>query len=57
MSKENVQQFYESLKQDPAVVDDLQKAVAGAENSEKSACRLVEFAAQKGFVFTAEDLR
>ena len=56
MSKENILKFYELLKHDSAVVDDLQKAVAGAENSEKAACRLVEFAGSRGFDFTVDEL-
>ena len=56
MSKENILKFYELLKHDPAVVDDLQKAVAEAENSEKAACRLVEFAGSRGFDFTVGEL-
>ena len=56
MSRENVQKFYEMLIQDPAVVDDLQKAVAGAGNAEQAACCLVEFAGSKGFDFTVGEL-
>jgi predicted ribosomally synthesized peptide with nif11-like leader len=56
MSKENVQKFYELLKQDPAVVNDLQKAVEVADNTEKAACCLVEFAGSKGFDFTVDEL-
>ena len=36
MSKENIQKFYELLKQDPAVVNDLKKAVEGADNTGKA---------------------
>ena len=56
MSKENIQKFYELLKQDPAVVNDLKKAVEGADNTEKAACCLVEFAGSKGFDFTVAEL-
>ena len=56
MSKENIQRFYELLKQDPAVVNDLKKAVEGADNTEKAACCLVEFAVSKGFDFTVGEL-
>ena len=56
MSKENIQKFYELLKQDPAVVNDLKKAVEGADNTEKAACCLVEFAGSKGFDFTVDEL-
>ena len=56
MSKENIQKFYELLKQDPAVVNDLKKAVEGADNTEKAACCLVEFAGSKGFDFTIGEL-
>ena len=56
MSKENILKFYELLKQEPAVVNDLKKAVEGADNTEKAACRLVEFARSKGFDFTVGEL-
>ena len=56
MSKENILKFYELLKQDPAVVNDLKKAVEGADNTEKAACCLVEFAGSKGFDFTIGEL-
>ena len=56
MSKENIQKFYELLKQDPAVVNDLKKAVEGADNTGKAACCLVEFAGSKGFDFTVGEL-
>ena len=56
MSKENIQRFYELLKQDPAVVNDLKKAVEGADNTGKAACCLVEFAGSKGFDFTVGEL-
>ena len=56
MSKENIQKFYELLKQEPAVVNDLKKAVEGADNTGKAACCLVEFAGSKGFDFTVGEL-
>ena len=58
MSKENVQKFYELLMNDKAVADELQNIAAGKDiaGQEEAATLIVEFAAVKGFDFTAGEL-
>lgn len=56
MSKENVQNFYEFLQQNPATVEEMEKAAEGSECPEKARAFVIEFAKGKGFEFTAEDL-
>ena len=58
MSKENVQKFYELLMNDKAVAEELKKIAAGKDiaEPEKAAAMVVEFAAGKGFDFTAGEL-
>jgi hypothetical protein len=58
MSKENVQKFYELLMNDKAAAGELKKIAAGKDiaEPEKAAAMVVEFAAGKGFDFTAGEL-
>ena len=58
MSKENVQKFYELLMNDTAVAEELKKIAAGRDiaDPEKAAALVAEFAAGKGFEFTAGEL-
>jgi hypothetical protein len=58
MGKENVQKFYELLMNDKAVADELQNIAAGKDiaGQEEAATLIVEFAAGKGFDFTAGEL-
>ena len=58
MSKENVQKFYELLMNDTAVTEELKKIAAGRDiaDPEKAAALVAEFAAGKGFEFTAGEL-
>ena len=58
MSKENVQKFYELLMNDTAVAEELKKIAAGRDiaDPEKAAVLVVDFAAGKGFEFTAGEL-
>ena len=58
MSKENVQKFYELLMNDKAAAEELKKIAAGKDiaEPEKAAAMVVEFAAGKGFDFTAKEL-
>ena len=58
MSKENVQKFYELLMNDKAVAEELKNIAAGKDiaDPEKAAALVVEFAAGKGFDFTAGEL-
>ena len=58
MGKENVQKFYELLVNDTAAAEELKNMAVGKDidNPEKAAEMVVEFAAGKGFEFTAEDL-
>ena len=58
MSKENVQKFYELLMNDTAVADELKNAAGGKDiaDPEKAAAVVVDFAAGKGFDFTAAEL-
>ena len=56
---ENVKKFYEFLKNDPAAGQELQDKFQKIKKSDANAAMtaLIEFATQKGFVFTAEDLK
>ena len=58
MSKENVQKFYELLMNDKAVAEELKNIAAGQNiaDQEKAAVLVVDFAAGKGFDFTAREL-
>ena len=58
MRKGNVQKFYELLMNDKAVAEELKNIAAGKDiaDSEKAAALVVEFAAGKGFDFTAGEL-
>ena len=58
MSKENVQKFYELLKNDSSIADELKNIVAekNINDPEKAVALIVEFAAEKGFDFTGEDI-
>ena len=58
MSKENVQKFYELLMNDTAVAEELKNITAGKDIDvpEKAAALVAEFAAGKGFEFTAGEL-
>ncbi len=59
MSRENVKKFYEALKSDKAIVKELQKQADAVEEKspENAAALVVKFAADKGYEFTAEDLK
>ncbi len=59
MSKETVKEFYEALKSDKAMVEELQKQAEaiGEKTPENVAALLIEFAAAKGYDFTAEELK
>ena len=56
---ENVKKFYEFLKNDPAAGQELQDKFQKIKKTDANAAMtaLIEFATQKGFVFTAEDLK
>jgi flagellar biosynthesis/type III secretory pathway protein FliH len=56
MSKENIQKFHEMLMQTPDAVEALNKATIGAKSVEDAAGILIEFAKDKGFDFSIEDL-
>ena len=58
MSKENVQKFYELLMNDKAVAEELKNIAAGQNiaDPEKATVLVVDFAAGKGFDFTAREL-
>ena len=58
MSKENIQKFYELLMNDKAVADELKNIAAGKgiADSENTVALVVDFAAEKGFAFTAGEL-
>ena len=58
MSKENVQKFYELLMNDTAAADELKNIADGKDiaDPEKAAALVTEFAAGKGFDFTAKEL-
>ena len=59
MSTETVKKFYEALKNDKAMADELRKSADSVEERtpESVAVFLVKFAATKGYEFTAEDLK
>ncbi len=59
MSKETAKEFYEALKSDKALVEELQKQIStiGDKNQESVAAVVVKFAADKGYDFTAGDLK
>ena len=56
---ENGKKFYEFLKNDPAAGQELQDKFQKIKKSDANAAMtaLIEIATQKGFVFTAEDLK
>ena len=58
MGKENVQKFYELLMNDTAAADELKNIADGKDiaDPEKAAALVAEFAAGKGFDFTAKEL-
>jgi predicted ribosomally synthesized peptide with nif11-like leader len=58
MSRENAEKFYELLKNDPAIVEELKTSVGRGkeENMDEAIARVVRFAAEKGFEFTGEEL-
>ena len=58
MSKENVQNFYELLMNDTAIAEELKNIASGKDiaEPEKAAALVVEFAAGKGFDFSAGEL-
>ena len=58
MSKENIQKFYELLMNDKVVADELKNIAAskGNADSENTVALIVDFAAEKGFTFTAGEL-
>lgn len=56
MSKENVQKFYDFLRENPTALEELQKKVKDFESVEKAKAAVIEFAAAKGFEYTAEDV-
>ena len=58
MSKENVQKFYELLMNDTTVADELKNIAVDKDiaDPEKAAALVIDFAAGKGFDFTAEEL-
>ena len=59
MNKENVNKFYEALKSDNAMAEELQKqGEAIAQKTAQSAAELVvKFAKEKGYEFSVEDLK
>ncbi len=58
MSKETVKKFYEVLKNDKAMVEELQQQAAVEEKTQENVAALVvRFAASKGYEFTIEDLK
>ena len=58
MSKENVQKFYELLMNDTAAADELKNIASAEDIAEpgKASALVVDFAAEKGFEFTAAEL-
>ncbi len=58
MSKENIRKFYELLKNNSAVADELKNSidVCVGEDAEKTVAQIIGFAAEKGFDFTEKDL-
>ena len=59
MGTETVKKFYEVLKNDKAMADELRKSADAVEQRtpESVAAFLVKFAAAKGYAFTTEDLK
>ena len=59
MSKESVKKFYEALKNDKAMAEELktQFAAGKPEPGECAAKLMVKLAAEKGYAFTVEDLK
>lgn len=59
MSKENVVKFYEALKADKNLAEEFKKAAASAnlDSPEKAANLTVKFAAEKGYPFSADNLK
>ncbi len=59
VSKETVKKFYEELKSNKAMVEELQKQADSVKEKspENAAALVVKFAAARGYDFTAEDLR
>lgn len=59
MSKENAGKFYEALKNDKAMAAELETAFKAAKpgTAECAAKLMVKLAAEKGYVFTVEDLK
>lgn len=59
MSTENVQKFYEAIKNDAALAGELQSATKefNCEVEKKALDLVVEFAQKKGYSFTAEDMK
>lgn len=59
MSKENVKKFYEALKNDKAMAEELKKqfAAANQETEDGAAAMVVKLAAGKGYQFTTEELK
>ena len=59
MSKESVKKFYEALKTDKAMAEELKKQFEAEkpENQDCAAKLVVKLAAGKGYSFTAEDLK
>jgi len=55
MSKENVKKFYEALKADKALAEELQNAVKVAKTADQAKSVLLQFAAKKDLAFTAEE--
>ncbi len=59
MNTDNVKKFYEVLKSDKGMADELQEAFAAAkpETKDLAAELVVKFAAGKGYVFTMTELK
>ena len=59
MHKENVRKFYEALKNDKTMVEELQKRgeAVVTPNAQSAAELVVKFAAEKGYEFSVEDLK
>lgn len=59
MNTDNVKKFYEALKSDKGMADELEKAVVAAkpETEDRAAELVVKLAAEKGYVFTTAELK
>ncbi len=59
MNKEQVKKFYEALKTDKSMAEELKKQFEAAKpaTAECAAALMVKLAAGKGYAFTVEDLR